>query len=57
MKALRAAGATVDIVAPAAGKIQGMRHRDKADKIAVDRSIDQVKAEDYDALVLPAAEQ
>jgi protease I len=30
-----------------------MQHHDKGDKITVDRAIDQVKPDDYDALVLP----
>lgn len=53
LKALRGAGATVDIVAPAGGEIQGMRHHDKGDRVKIDRTIDQVKPEQYDALVLP----
>src|SRR6202011_5231063 len=52
-KALREAGATVDIVAPEGDPIQGMKHHDTGDKIAVDRTLDTVKSDDYDALVLP----
>jgi protease I len=52
-KALEAAGAKVDVVAPKGGEIQGMNHHDKADKIPVDRTLDSVNARDYDALVLP----
>lgn len=51
--AMRAAGAMVDIIAPAAGRIQGMQHHDKGDRIAVDRTIDEVKVDEYDGLVLP----
>lgn len=53
LKAMRAAGAMVDIVSPKGGQIQGMQHHDKGDKVAVDRTIDQVKPDEYDALVLP----
>ncbi len=52
-KALIAAGASVDIVAPKSGRIQGMQHHDKGDQIAVDKQLDQVDAGSYEALVLP----
>jgi protease I len=52
-KALEAEGATVDIIAPQRGEIQGMEHHDKGKKVAVDLTIDEVKFEDYAALVLP----
>ena len=52
-KALKAAGATVEIIAPKSGKIQGMEHHNKGKKASVDRTIDAAKAEDYAALVLP----
>lgn len=52
-KALIAAGATVDIVAPKAGRIQGMHHDEKGDRIAVDKQLDEVDAASYAALVLP----
>ena len=51
--ALVAEGAQVEIIAPKDGDIQGMEHHDKGRKIAVDRTIDEVKADDYAALVLP----
>lgn len=53
VEALRAAGATVDIVAPEAGEIQGFEHHDKGDEVAVDKTLDAVSADDYDGLVLP----
>jgi protease I len=46
-------GARVDVVAPKRGTIQGFRHFDKGDEVAVDRTLDEVGAVDYDALVLP----
>ena len=53
VEALRQAGAEVEIVAPHGGEIQGFQHHDKGRKVAVDRELGQVKAEDYDAIVLP----
>jgi protease I len=53
VKALKAAGAEVHVVAPEAGEIQGMQHHDKGDKVPVDRTLDAVSPDDYDALVLP----
>jgi protease I len=52
-KALLAAGARVDIVAPQLGRIQGMQHHDKGDRIMVDKQLGQVDAEAYEALMLP----
>jgi protease I len=52
-KALEAEGATVEIVAPKSGEIQGMEHHDKGKKVAVDRTIDEVKPDDFAALMLP----
>jgi protease I len=53
VEALRQAGAEVEIVAPHGGEIQGFQHHDKGRKVAVDRELGQVRAEDYDAIVLP----
>jgi protease I len=53
VEALRKAGATVHIVAPEGGEIQGFEHHDKGDKVGVDRTLGDVSADDYDGLVLP----
>lgn len=50
---IKAAGATVELVAPKAGKVQGMKHFEKGDQFAVDKTLADVKAADYDGLVLP----
>jgi protease I len=50
---LRADGAEVVLVSLKAGKIQGMNHDQKGDQIAVDKTLDSVKPEEFDALVLP----
>lgn len=52
-KALDAAGATTEIVSPAKGEIQGMRHADKGDMFPVDVELDEAHAEDYDGLMIP----
>jgi protease I len=44
VEALRAAGGTVEIVAPKADEIQGFRHHDKGDKTAVDRTLETANA-------------
>ena len=52
--ALQAAGARVTIVSLAAGGIQGVRHDlDKSMKVVVDRTIRDVRAEEFDAVHLP----
>lgn len=51
--AMRKAGATVHIVAPEGGEIQGFEHHDKGRKVGVDKTLDDVSADDYDGLVLP----
>jgi len=52
-RALKEAGAQVDIVSQKPGQIQGFRHVDKGDKVNVDVTFDAATAADYDALVLP----
>lgn len=54
--ALQKAGATVDIVSPEAGEIKGWQNKDWGRPVAVDRTLDQVRAEDYDAIVLPGGQ-
>ena len=53
LRALREAGAEVEVVSPAGGTIQGMRHFDKGRTVEVDRTLAQADAGDYDALVIP----
>jgi protease I len=53
LKALKAAGAQPEVVAPHGGEIQGMKHHDKGDKVKVDRTLDDARPDDYSALVLP----
>ena len=52
--ALRAAGAEVTILSPRAGEIQGMRHDiDKTIRVKVDRTLEEVCADEFDAVHLP----
>lgn len=53
VKALRDAGATVHVVSPKSGHIQGWKHHEKGDNVAVDATLDQADATRYDALMLP----
>jgi protease I len=46
-------GATVELVSLGEGEIQGFNHYDKADKFKVDRTVEETRADDYDALVIP----
>jgi protease I len=51
--ALKAAGAQVELVSIKTGEIQGMQHHDKGEKRRVDKRVADVRAADYDGLVLP----
>jgi protease I len=52
-KALEMAGAKVDIVSPQQNKVKGWKHTNWGDEIPVDRQLDGVNADEYDALLLP----
>jgi protease I len=52
-KALEQAGATVHVIAPKSGEIRGFNHLDPGAWVKVDKTLDQVKPDDYDNLVLP----
>jgi protease I len=51
--ALTAAGAMVHVVSPETVTVLGWNHTEWGDEIAVDRSLDDARADDYDALLLP----
>jgi len=53
---LKAAGAQVDVVSPEQGDIKGWDMKDWGRKVAVDRELKSVKADDYDAIVLPGGQ-
>jgi protease I len=52
-RALDAAGALTHLIAPKLGSIQAMNHDDKGARLPVDRSLDDARAGEYDALLLP----
>jgi protease I len=52
-KALEQAGAKPEVISIQPGQIQGFNHFDKADTVQVDKTIEEVTADDYDALLLP----
>jgi protease I len=53
MEALREAGVTVEVIAPHGGEIKGLVHVDPGKSVKVDKTIDDVNADDYDAAVFP----
>lgn len=53
VKALREAGAEVEIIAPKSGEIKGLRHVDPGQAVKVDKTLDEANPADYDGLLLP----
>jgi|SRR5690554_1608719 len=53
LKALKDSGATVHVIAPHSGKVKAWNSKDWGDSYDVDKTIDEAKAEDYNALMLP----
>jgi protease I len=51
--AVRAEGAEPELISLEEGEIQGFDHYDKADTFKVDRTVEEARADDYDALVIP----
>jgi deglycase len=52
-KALEDAGAEVDVVSLEEGEIKGFDHFDPANTVRVDRTVEDVSPDDYDALMIP----
>jgi protease I len=52
-KALDEAGAETRIVSPSKGKVKGWKHTEWGDELPVDVPLNQARAEDFDALLLP----
>jgi protease I len=52
-KAIKGEGATVELVSPKTGEIQGVNHMDKGDTFKVDRPVSAASPSDYQGLVLP----
>ncbi len=53
---LEEAGAKVDIVSLKVGEIRGWKDGDWGEKVEVDRTIDAVTVDEYDALVIPGGQ-
>jgi protease I len=51
--ALEQAGARTQIVSPKNGSVEGWNHFEKGDRFRVDVRLDEARAEDFDALLLP----
>ncbi len=56
LEKLRGAGATVDVVSPESGEIKGWNKTDWGKSVPVDKSLESVSANDYDAIVLPGGQ-
>ncbi len=52
-KAVQDAGGSPHLVSTESGTVQAFHHLDKADTFAVDDTVDETSAADFDALVLP----
>jgi protease I len=52
-KALEQAGARTEIVSPKSGEIKAWKSKEWGDTVKVDKTLDQARAQDYDALLLP----
>jgi protease I len=52
-KAVEAAGAETELLAPEAGGVQAFNHLDKAETYEAGRAVGNAKAEEFDGLVLP----
>jgi protease I len=55
-RALQEAGATTHVISPKAGQIKGWKVSDWGDTVKVDKTFDDAKSGDYDALVLPGGQ-
>jgi protease I len=52
-KALDGAGATTEVISIHDGEIQGFDHFEPATTVKVDRTVEEVSVDDYDALLVP----
>ena len=52
-KAVEEAGATPELISLEEGEIQAFNHYDKGDTFTVDKTVEEARADDYDALVIP----
>ena len=52
-KALEDAGAETDLISLESGAIRSFNHFDPADELTVDRAIEDVDSDEYDAVIIP----
>jgi protease I len=52
-RAIEEAGGTPRLISTSPGMAQGRDHLEKADRFRIDATVDEISAEDFDALVLP----
>jgi protease I len=52
-KAVEQEGGRPELISLEEGEIQGFNHYDKADTFPVDRTVEEARADEYDALVIP----
>ena len=52
-KALEEAGATTEVISIHDGEIKGFDHFDPANAVKVDKTVEEVSPDDYDALLIP----
>src|SRR5919198_325866 len=52
-KALEEAGAETELISIHDGEIQGFNHFEPADKLPVDKTVEEASPDDYDALLVP----
>lgn len=55
-KMLEAAGIETVLASPEGGEIRGWNHKDWGESVAVDASLDEVAAADFDGLMLPGGQ-
>jgi putative intracellular protease/amidase len=55
VEAVEDAGGNPELVSLEEGENQGFNHYDEADRFTVDRRVEDVNIDEYDALVVPAA--
>lgn len=53
VKALKEAGARVEVLSTKSGQVQAFQHHDKGTTVSVDRTLNEAQTSEYDAVLLP----
>lgn len=56
LRRFREAGALVDVVSMKPGEVRGWDKTDWGDSVAVDKTIDAIRPDDYDAIMIPGGQ-